>query len=129
MHAANLFHPNVTAGMVCYFRFGSFGGVTNSITLFRPCDGVSPIRRAAPRSQPFLAAADDAQARRPPPSRGIQLLSEEVPRLSSKVLSRNFKFRSCAGRQEYASYAIHLAQIGRTFREDIAEQEREQKVE
>jgi hypothetical protein len=52
---------------------------------FKPCDGVSPNRRAAPRSQPFLAAADDAQARRPPPSRGIQLLSEEVPRLSSKV--------------------------------------------
>jgi hypothetical protein len=44
----------------------------------------------------------------------------KIPRLSSKVLSRNFKFRS---------YAIHLAQIGRTFRADIAEQEHEQKVE
>jgi hypothetical protein len=77
----------------------------NHIVILSRWGAVSPVRRAAPKSQPFLAAADDAHSGRPPPCRGIQLRSEEIPRLSSKVLSRNFKFRS---------YAIHLGQIGRT---------------
>ena len=49
----------------------------------------------------FLQPLTMRRGRRSPPFSGIQLRSEEIPRLCSKMPSCNLDFRNCAGRQEY----------------------------
>jgi hypothetical protein len=57
--------------------------------------GVSPVRRAFPRTEQFVSTADDPQARLSPPFRGIGRPAEGFARFFSKVPFRSFKFPNC----------------------------------
>jgi hypothetical protein len=58
--------------------------------------GVSPVRRAFPRTEQFVSTADDPQARSPP-FRGIGRPAEGFARFFSKVcLSAVLKFPNCS---------------------------------
>jgi hypothetical protein len=51
----------------------------------QPQGGVSPVRRAHPRSLPFLAATDDSMARLSAPFRGIGRRTEGIAQFFSNV--------------------------------------------